>query len=212
MEKIYTNAKLVKAWQRESRGRSVNMWWFDLDEYKANMKLDGESPIICNEGPIEEDECWNTLKNSTCMLLLRNKVKTTVIVVHAKTGGIRFYSRDKASFNPKSSIEEEAPGVFVGNLSWEIYAQQGLVKSTKKCLYGSFKPEAVFINPKVKTLVDWDIVWVMERMVTKLGGQRVQNILNKGGSDVGTGHGEIKGSSHSEKVRDGRVPVNPTNP
>lgn len=212
MEKIYANAKLVKAWQREARDRSANMWWFDLDEYKANMKLDGESPIICNEGPVEEDECWNTLKNATCMLLLRNKVKMAVIVVHEKAGGIRFYSRDKASFNPKSSVEKEATGVFVVNLSWKIYAQQGLVKSAKKCLYGSFKPEAVFINPKVKTLVDWDIAWVMERMVTKLGRKRVQNILNKGGSDVGTGHGEIKGSSHSEEIRDSRVPANPTNP
>ena len=109
MEKIYTNTKLATAWQKQARSRSGNMWWFDLDDYGPNMKLDGESPIVCNEGPIEEAGCWNTFNGSTCMLLLRNGMKTVVVVVHERGGGLRFYSKEKTSFNTGDSIKEDSP-------------------------------------------------------------------------------------------------------
>ena len=179
MEKIYTNTKLAKAWQKEARSRSGNMWWFDLDDYGPNMKLDGESPIICNEEEIEEADCWNTLNGSTCMLLLRNGMKTVVAVVHEKGGGLRLYSKEKTSFNKGDSIKEDSPGVFLLLIDWKTYAKLGLIKSTKKHLSGAFKPEAVFVDPKVGTLVDWNIDWVMERSLKGLGNKKAQNILRR---------------------------------
>jgi hypothetical protein len=179
MEKIYTNTKLSKAWQKEARGRTGHMWWFDLDDYGTDMKLDGESPIICNDEPILELECWNTLKGSACMLLLRNGMKTVMAVVHEKGGGLRFYSRQKTSFNKSSSIMEDTPGVFLLVINWKTYAQLGLVKSVKKYLYSGFKPEVVYIDPKIGTLVDWNLGFVMEQSLKRLSKKRVQNILEQ---------------------------------
>jgi hypothetical protein len=179
MEKIYTNTKLARVWLKQARSRSGNMWWFDLDDYGTDMKLDGESPIICNEKAIEEADCWNTLNGSTCMLLLRNGMKTVVGMVHEKGGGLRLYSKEKASFNKSDSIKEDCPGIFLLLIDWKTYAQLGLIKSAKKYLHGAFKPEAVFVDPKVSTLVDWNIDWVMERSLNKLGTKRAQNILRR---------------------------------
>ena len=179
MEKIYTNHKLATVWQKESRGRTRNLWWFDLDDYGPNMKLDGESPIVCNKGAIEEAECWNTFNGSTCMLLLRNGVKTVVAVVHEKGGGLRLYSKEKTSFNTGDSIKEDSPGVFLLLIDWKTYARLGLIKSAKNYLREAFKPEAVFVDPKVGTLVVWNIGWVMERSLKRLGAKRVQNILGR---------------------------------
>ncbi len=179
MEKIYINTKLARAWQKQARSRSGNMWWFDLDDYGTEMKLDGESPIVCNKGAIEEAECWNTFNGSTCMLLLRNGMKTVVAVVHERSGGLRLYSKEKASFNKSGSIKEDCPGVFLLLIDWKMYAQLGLIKSAKKYLSGAFKPEAVFVDPKVSTLVDWNIGWVMERSLIRLGTKRAQDILRR---------------------------------
>ena len=179
MEKIYTNIKLAEAWQKEARSRTGDMWWFDLDDYDTEMKLDGESPIICNEEEIEEDDCWSTLKGSTCMLLLRNGVKTVVVMVHEKGGGLRFYSKEKTSFKKSDSIKEDSPGVFLLLIDWKTYAKLGLIKSAKNYLREAFKPEAVFVDPKVGTLVDWNIDWVMERSLKKLGTKSVQDILKR---------------------------------
>jgi len=179
MEKIYTNTKLARAWQKQARSRSGNMWWFDLDDYGTDMKLDGVSPIICNEKAIEEADCWNTFNGSTCMLLLRKGMKTVVVVVHEKGGGLRLYSKEKASFNKSDSIKEDCPGVFLLLIDWKTYAQLGLIKSAKKFLHGDFKPEAVFVDPKASTLVDWNIDWIMERSLKKLGTKRAQNILRR---------------------------------
>lgn len=179
MENIYTNTKLSSAWQTQARSRSGNMWWFDLDDYGTEMKLDGESPIVCNKGAIKEAECWNTFNGSTCMLLLRNGMKTVVAVVHEKGGGLRLYSKEKASFNKSDSIKEDCPGVFLLLIDWKTYAELGLIKSTKKYLNGAFKPEAVFVDPKVSTLGDWNIDWVMERSLIRLGTKRAQDILRR---------------------------------
>ena len=180
MEKIYASEKLTKAWEKEARHRKDNLWWFDLDDsYGPDMKLGGESPIVWNDDPITEDECWNTFNQSTCMLLLRNGMKTVVVVVHEKAGGVRLYSQNKTSFNPNESIIEDAPGVFLLTVDWKTYAKQGLIVLTKKYLQGAFKPEAVFIDPKVETLVDWNIVWVMESALIGLGKKRIQDILGK---------------------------------
>ena len=179
MEKIYTNHKLAKAWQKEARSRTGDMWWFDLDDYDTEMKLDGESPIICNDEEIEEADCWDTFNGSTCLLLLRNGVKTVVALVHEKGGGLRFYSKEKTSFKKSDSIKEDYPGVFLLLIDWKTYAKLGLIKSAKNYLRETFKPEAVFVDPKVSTLVDWNIGWVMERSLKKLGTKRVQNILKR---------------------------------
>lgn len=179
MEKIFTNHKLATAWKKESGGRTRNLWWFDLDDYGPNMKLDGESPIVCNAGPIEEAECWNTFHGATCMLILRNGMKTVVAVVHEKGGGLRLYSKEKTSFNKDDSIREDSPGVFLLLVDWKTYARLGLIKSTKNYLREAFKPEAVFVDPKVGTLVDWNIDWVIERPLKRLGAQRAQNILGR---------------------------------
>jgi len=179
MEKIYTNTKLAKAWQKQARSRTGNMWWFDLDDYDTNMKLDGESPIVCNNGAVGEADCWNTFNGSTCMLLLRNGMKTVVAVVHEKSGGLRLYSKEKTSFNKSDAIKEDYPGVFLLLVDWKTYAKLGLIKSAKKHLRGAFKPEAVFVDPKVITLVDWNIGWVMERSLRRLGTKRAQDILGR---------------------------------
>jgi hypothetical protein len=184
MEKIYTNSKLGNAWQKEARSRTGDMWWFDFDDYGREMKLDGESPIICNEEEIEEPDCWNTLNGSTCMLLLRNGVKTVVAVVHEKGGGLRLYSKEKTSFKKSDLIKEDYPGVFLLLVDWKTYAKLGLIKSAKKYFHGAFKPEVVFVDPKVGTLVDWNIDWMMERSLKKLGAKRVQDILKGGGLNV----------------------------
>lgn len=179
MEKIYTNTKLAGAWLKQARRRSGDMWWFDLDDYGTEMKLDGESPIICNEKAIENVDCWNTLNGSTCMLLLRNGMKTVVAVVHEKGGGLRLYSKEKTSFNKSNSIKEDCPGVFLLLIDWKTYAETGLIKSTQRYLSGAFQPEAVFVDPKVSTLVDWNIDWVMERSLNKLGTKKAQDILRR---------------------------------
>jgi hypothetical protein len=180
MEKIYASEKLTKAWEKEARHRKDNLWWFDLDDvYGPDVKLDGESPILFNEGPIKEEECWNTFNRSTCMLLLRNGVKTVVAVVHEKAGGVRLYSQNKTSFIPNESIIEDAPGVFLLIVDWKTYATQGLIVLAKKYLRGTFKPEAVFIDPAVNTLTDWNIVWVVESALAGLGKERIQSILGR---------------------------------
>jgi len=180
MEKIFASEKLTKAWEKEARHRKDNLWWFDLDDsYGPDMKLDAESPIVWNEGPIEEEECWNTFNQSICMLLLRNGMKTVVVMVHEKAGGARLYSQNKTSFNPSENIIEDAPGVFLLSADWKTYANQGLIVLAKKYLRGTFKPEAVFIDPTVNTLTDWNIVWVIERSLIVIGKKRIQDILGK---------------------------------
>lgn len=180
MEKVFASPKLGSSWQTEIRSRRKQMWWFDLDEYESDMKIDGISPIVCSDEPVDETECWQYLFGSTCMLLLRSGTKRVAAVVHEKSGGLRFYSQHKSSFTNSRAIQEDAPGVFLTTVAWKTYAQQGLVKIAKKYLSGGFKAEAVFVDPRLETLVDWGVAWVVERSLERLSRKRVQDIL-KGG-------------------------------
>ena len=185
MERIYSNAKLPAAWTKEARGRSGNLWWFDLEEgYGTHMKLDGKTPIICNDSPIEIEDCWTSLYGSTCMLLLRYGMKSVMAVVHEKSDGLRFYSRDKAAFSSDKSLED-SPGVFLFTADWMTYAHLGLIKTTKKCLSGTYKPEAVLIDPTVGTLVDWDLSWIIDRPLTALGRERTRQVLEREDRNAG---------------------------
>ena len=176
---IYTGGKLSMGWQKANRSRTYNLYWFDLEDYDSDMKLDGESPIVFNDEPILEAECWETLNGSICMLLLRLGMKTVIAVVHFKSGGLRFYSQHKSSFESETSIIEETPGVFLSVHSWKDYARYGLVLLAKKHLKGTFIAETVFVNPLVKTLVEWDIAWIMDRSLIAKGTDRVREILGK---------------------------------
>ena len=176
---IYTGGKLSKAWQKTLRSRTNNLWWFDLEDYDPDMKLDGESPIVCNDEPIPEAESWEALKGSVCMLLLRYGMKTVVAVAHPKSGGLRFYSRHKSSFESENNIIEETPGVFLSVHDWKEYARYGLVILSKKNLRGTFTAETVFVDPLVKTLIEWDIAWLMDRPLFEKGEIKVQEILGK---------------------------------
>ena len=64
-------------------------------------------------------------------------------------------------------------------INWKTYAQFGLVKSVKKYLFAGFKPEVVFIDPKIGTLADWNLGFVMEQSLKRLSKKRVQNILER---------------------------------
>lgn len=178
MEQLYTNEKIGKAWLKEAKGNSGNLWWFDLDDqYEPGMKLGRDSPIVCNDEPIEECDCWDTLGGASCILLLRHQIKTVVGIVHEKGGGLRFYSQVRAHLNKAGNVVEDAPGVFMLLLPWSEYAQLGLIRSTKKYLRGAFKPVVILLNPMVSTMADYSIGWVMDAAMTKLGEKKVLSIL-----------------------------------
>jgi len=69
--------------------------------------------------------------------------------------------------------------VFLLTVGWKTYANHGIIVLAKKYLRGTFKPEAVFIDPTVKTMAEWDIVWIAESALIGLGKKRLQDILGK---------------------------------
>ena len=197
MEQLYTNGKIGKAWLKEAKGNSGNLWWFDLDDqYEPGMRLGGDSPIVCNDEAIEECDCWDTLGGASCILLLRHQIKTVVGIVHEKGGGLRFYSQVRAHLNKAGNVVEDAPGVFMLLLPWSEYAQLGLIRSTKKYLRGAFKPEAVMVDPKVSKLFDYSIGWLLDSAISELGDRRVETILkgvNDGRDTEVEGHSQQQG-------------------
>lgn len=179
MEKVFSQVELDLDWKKESRSRVNFGWWFDLDnEYTSDMRLGGNTPIICDEGPQEIEDL--EIKDSLCMLLLR---KSDIVVVGIQARHeFKIISNKKEAFVLKSQLTQ--PKLYGGD-SWVIdivnkeLANKGLITLFKDYLNGFrvFSLEMVSVDPTIKTLAEWGLLFTVSKKVTEMAEELVRNLV-----------------------------------
>jgi len=137
LEMVYQSEALTNGYAGIDSHRN---WWLDTSEqYSKIYSLDKKGiPIVWDDETYSVDEIRQCTKNDTCTIILFDKNKKVLVLVH----------KDLDNVLIQGAVNQE--------VSWDDYAKFGLWAVKKNC--PTFKLEAVVFNPNIKTLEKFKVV------------------------------------------------------
>lgn len=194
MSKIWVSDQIVSEWQREVRKQNsaVHGWWFDegIDDYSTDMKIGGNTPIICNADPITTDEATESVGSHLFLVALRNGEHYCCIAFHGEAKGLLLFSNSRNVFTRETEKLKDVNLKSHGSDSWKLaipiakYAKDGIFPNLHKYVndFGRFNIVCIMQDPMVENLREWNVMFMIREAIEERAGEKVEELSKKRGT------------------------------